>query len=590
MTFATVRPARPRGRAAASVRAIAAAFGLVAIASAGSAWAQTASSITPSSFRPPLESGPTGVVVAEGPGLDTPEGADRLTLSLASVEVEGGRPEMATETAAITAGLTGRTITAAEAFAAARRLEAAYARAGFVLARVALPAQTLTDAGVLKLIVIDGYVERVDASALPDRLRGRVEAMLAPVVGRPGLKMRELERRLLLAGDISGARLRSTLVAGSARGATVLVIDGAWKPVSGQLTFDNASSPQLGNWSGGIGLDAGNLLGGGELFYLRAGGLPQGGKQDDGYLSANPRSRTLAAGMVLPIGLDGLTANVEATQTRANPSHPWFRIGFGSVFERYSLRLRYPLVRSRAATIAVELGLDAQTDEQLIVHPITVPIAKDRLRILRAGVDGVWFTEAGGVLTGNLRISQGLSGLGARTAEDATPLLPLTRMGADADFRKLELSLAYSHPLATHAVLDLNLRAQSSFGDPLPQSEQMGIATPTALSTFDAGSLQGDNGYAMRAQLSSPWIVRRGDKALSASPYLFGATGRLRLEQPTFFEREQTAYGAYGLGLRLAAGAQDGRLFSVSVEWGRQHRTDDMPTDERVTLSGVVQF
>ncbi len=555
---------------------------------AGAAQAQTASQITPPSFRPPLQTVPGGIAVPDHPGLQTPEGAETLPLVLAQVEVEGGRPEMQAETAAVTDALVGRTITAAEVFAAARRLEAAYARAGYALVRVVLPAQTLGDGGRLKLIVVDGYVERIDASALPERLQERVQAILKPIVGRPGVRMPELERRLLLAGDISGARLRSALAAGSAHGSSVLIIDGVDRPVTGQWTFDNAPSSQLGDWSVGVGLDANNLFGQGEQFYFRAGGLPEDGR--NGYLSDNPRSRTLAAGIVLPIGLDGLTANVEATRTRANPSHPKNTLGFGSVFERYSLRLRYPMVRSRAATLAAEVGIDAQNDNLYVVHPIIVPLASDRLRVLRLSLDGVWFTAANGVVSGNVRVSQGLTGLGARTAADATPLLPLSRMGSDADFRKIEFGVAFSQPLARHLALDLAARGQSSFGDPLPQSEQIGIATPSALSTFDSGSLQGDSGYTMRAQLSSPWTVRAGEAALSASPYLFGAVGHLRLERPTFFERERSTYGAYGLGLRLATGVTDGVALSLSLEWGRQRRNDRLPGDDRFTLTGAVQF
>jgi hemolysin activation/secretion protein len=556
---------------------------------ASGAHAQTASQITPPSFRPPLQTGPAGVAVPEDPSLATPQGADRLPLTLAKVTVEGGRPEMAARTQAITRGLTGRTITAADVFDAARRLETAYARAGYVLARVVLPAQNLDDGGRLTLIVVDGHIERIDAETLPPRLRKRVLNTLTPLIGQSGLRLSELERRLLLAGDIAGARLRSTLAAGSVRGASVLIIDGDYRPITGQLTFDNNSSSALGDWSAGLGLDANNLLGLGELVYLRAGGLPEGG--DDGYVSRDPRSRTLSAGLVLPVGLDGLSMNLEATQTRANPSHPPLTIGFGSVFERYSLRLRYPFVRGRNLTLSGEMTFDAQNDDLYVVFPVTVPIAKDRLRIVRAGIDGAWFTPANGVLSGSARLSQGLTGFGARTAEDATPLLPLSRLGADADFHKLEYSLAYSYPVTPHLNLDLNVRGQTSFGEPLPQSEQLGVATPTALSAFDAGSLQGDAGFALRGQASSPWSARRARGAVSFTPYVFGAVGQLWLERPTVFERERTSVGAYGVGVRLTAGLTGGSgVASLALEWGQQHRDDNRPTNDRLSLTGAVQF
>ncbi len=51
--------------------------------------------------------------------------------------------------------------------------------------RVVLPAQQLRDGGDVRLRVVDGLVERVDAAALPPEIRGRIEAVLAPWSGDP---------------------------------------------------------------------------------------------------------------------------------------------------------------------------------------------------------------------------------------------------------------------------------------------------------------------------------------------------------------------------------------------------------------------
>jgi POTRA domain, ShlB-type len=46
----------------------------------------------------------------------------------------------------------------------------AYARAGYVLARVSVPDQKLNDHGVLRIVVVDGFVEKVEVDNAPDFL------------------------------------------------------------------------------------------------------------------------------------------------------------------------------------------------------------------------------------------------------------------------------------------------------------------------------------------------------------------------------------------------------------------------------------
>ncbi|TPL00800.1 ShlB/FhaC/HecB family hemolysin secretion/activation protein [Mesorhizobium sp. B2-4-16] len=553
------------------------------------AFAQTASQITPPTFRPPPGPDTAGVSIPESKGLEAPAGAEKLKVRLAGVHIEGGFADMADATRKVTAGLSRRTVTAAEIFAAARQLEAEYARAGYVLARVVLPAQKLTNGATLRLIVVDGFLERIDTGNLPERIRGRVEATLAPLVGKKGIRLSAIERKLLLAGDTPGARLRSTLKAGSAKGASVLVIDGKYRPIGGQVTVDNSLSPSLQRWSTGVGVDFNSLLGLGELVYLRAGGYPDGG--DQGLFSDDPRNRNYAAGIVVPIGHDGLTLNLEVSRTRANPDAEPGSLGFGSEFERYSASLRYPWIRSRALTVSSELSFDAQNDYLNAVTPVSLPIAEDRLRIIRFGTDATWFTPLGGVFVGNVMASFGIDSLGARMAADATPLLPLSRQGADADFQKLELSASYSQALAEHVGLDLLARAQTSFGKPLLQSEQVGLTGATGLSSFDAGALQGDSGYVVRGELSSPWYVPFTGGVIQVSPYVFGAVGEVRLEMPTALESASIVGASYGLGVKLGtAFASDPTNASLTLEWGRRHRDDHQSISDRFSLSGAIQF
>jgi hypothetical protein len=71
-----------------------------------SAFAQTASQITPPSFRPDLER-QSGFALPGTPGLATPAGAEKLFVKLSGVSIKGGLPALASEAAALEAKLTG---------------------------------------------------------------------------------------------------------------------------------------------------------------------------------------------------------------------------------------------------------------------------------------------------------------------------------------------------------------------------------------------------------------------------------------------------------------------------------------------------
>jgi hypothetical protein len=62
------------------------------------ALAQTASQITPPSFRPDLEH-QGGFALSGGPGLATPSGAEKLFVKLSGIHIKGGLPELAAATA-----------------------------------------------------------------------------------------------------------------------------------------------------------------------------------------------------------------------------------------------------------------------------------------------------------------------------------------------------------------------------------------------------------------------------------------------------------------------------------------------------------
>ena len=550
--------------------------------------AQTASQISPPSYAP-FQVTPQGpVTVPQDMPSTAPEGADKVDVQLNDVVIEGGTLDAAT-LAALKMQLTGKAVKASEIFVAARKIEAALARDGRILTRVIVPAQSLSNAATLRLVIVQGQIERIDTGALPVAGRARSAGLLAPLAGRADVTQREIERRLLLAGDVPGTSLRSTLTAGSTPGATVLVVEARYRPVMGFLTADNSLPATLGRHGFGLGLTLNSMLGAGETIYLRANGLPTLGRKTS-FLETTPRNRALAGGVILPLGLDGLTFNVELTDARTAPRHAASLPGFASRFRRLSNRLRYPVIRSRALTISTEASLDLQDEQVRIIEPAVFPLSLDRLRIVRGAGDVAAWLPGGGSLTGRVEASFGLNALGARSADDASPLLPLSRAGSDASFHKLELAGGIEQPVAAHLTLSVRARAQTSFGQVMANAEQIGIATQDGISPLPSGTIQGDVGYVGRAELRAPFVFALPFGSAQLAPYGFAAVGGVRLQQPTAFERRRTGATAHGLGLRLSGNAASGSPgLSAGVEYGRAHVGGRGHAD-RVAVTLITQF
>ncbi len=545
----------------------AAALGLMVTWVGGTALAQTASNLAPSTFQPQNQRSTGPVTVARDPGAPAPAGADQLFVTIGQVEIEGALPQLSGANEAFVENLRGKRVAVSEIFGATRRLENAYTTAGYALSRVVLPQQTLLDGGTLRIVVIDGFVERIDASRVPEPARARVQAVTNPLIGQRGILLNDIERALLLAGDTFGIRLSSTLSQGDSRGGTVLTLDGEFRTFTGSFGFDNSLSDTLGPVNLNAGVEANGLLGLGETFYFRAGGAP------DRFFSTDSQYRILAAGAVIPIGINGLTFNAEVTTSDTLPDADL--LPSSSNFDRLSLRLFYPWIRSRRVNLSSQLVLDRVSDSQdLVIGAASLPIFEDDLSILRASLDGTWQFENGSSLTGNATLSRGLDAFGA-SASVGPDDTPLSRQGASAVFTKLVLGARYDRPLDRNWSLSVNGRIQTSFGDPLVTSEQFSIAGPSELSTFDAGELRGDDGWVLRAELGRSQQTAVAGLPLVIKPYVFGAHGVLGVEQPTVLEQGTTRASSYGVGLDVFTIENSAyRSASVRVEYGRGERDD----------------
>jgi hemolysin activation/secretion protein len=546
-------------------------------------WAQirSPSQVTPPSLRPSV--GPSTDSLPESqPRVEAiPPASARLDVLIGKVRVQGTFAPLARKTDREIAKIRGRRLTVAEIYAIAAALERLYADAGYTLARVVLPPQKLIDGGTLTLAVVDGFIEAIDVAGVPGRVRGVVKSRVRPLIGRREITQGQIERALVLAGQLPGLKLKSTLVRGTAEGGVRLVLEGEHRLVTGEIGVDNRLAQSLGTWQLRGTIAVNGALGYGEQIYARLGRAdPQTIAGDESPLQIG------GGGAIVPLGANGLTLNPEYTHSNTLTPRQAAIPGSSGKFDRFALRLRQPVVTTRNASLNVDASVD-YLEQSVRLPEFDVTLNDDRYGAARIGADYGIVLPGG---TGIRFAAVASQGLGGRSNADAIQSgIPLSRMGASPDFSKVTASARISQPLLLGMRLDLATYGQTSFGKPLMQSEQFALDGPDAVSAFAAGTLPADQGVTFRGELARP--IRVAMNAATLSPYVFGAAGRGWLMNPTAVEQPVFDAGALGAGLRSSVGIGAWRSLNVDLELARQFT--DVPglrQGWRGNLSAVLVF
>lgn len=505
--------------------------------------APSPSQVTPRSLLPDVPLSSTQVVIPEGDGLQAPEGAADMAVTLGGVSVEGAFPEVSEQTDRIVAGLRGRRVTLKQIYAAATEIEAVHARAGFVLSRVAIPPQTLTDGGYLRIVVIDGFIEDISLDGIPARARRSVDARLGALKGRRHLTLADIQQPLLIAGDSPGLRLTSTLIRGTEMGGTKLVLDGKQHLLTGVLGFDNNLPEGLDTYGVNAQIALNSALGLGEQIYAFVGG----GYDITKLFSGNARVRALGGGVVMPIGDGRLSINPEATFSRTTPiATPGVPLTRGDL-RRLTLRTSFMAARRRDYSLSLNATVE-QIDETNLLTQFGLLISHDRFMAARMGFDYAQTSTTGHAVSIRAQLSQGLGDLGALQPGDLNSSTTFSRNGAGLDFTKLTMKIQANMPLLSALWLNLSARAQTAFDQAIFRSEQMLLEGSDGLSSYIGAVTAVDTGATVRGEVSRPFRYA----GVQFAPYAFGAGGVGEIARPTSVEPGTLRAVSVGGGIRLA--------------------------------------
>lgn len=348
-------------------------------------------------------------------------------------------------------------------------------RSGYGLATAWVPAQDLVG-GILLVEVDEGRIDAVRARGPGATL---VEQRLHGIVAGGPVRTDELERQLLLIGDMAG------LWVGEARlvregGRNILTVTTRYQRVQGLVRVDNWGTGSVGPVRAWAELDLNGLLRQGDGLAIEAAVTPLEPAEFQ-FIEARYQLPVGPAGTIVAVG--GYLGYTRSSGTNSE------LVGNSSGLQ---LTLAQPLSRSRESSLWLsgQLSLrDGALDRN------GIPVRDDRIVSATASLFGTG-RFAGGRVRGRVSLVQGLDVLD--TTQNNDPLA--SRADAGGVFTKLEAWAEYRRLLGGGFSIELASRSQVSDG-PLLASEEMGLGGPQFLRAFDYRERSGDEGVAASSEL-----------------------------------------------------------------------------------------
>lgn len=494
----------------------------------GQAFAQ-ATSVAPGRIEqdirpaPALESRPPVILDHGLFPQQVPAGATEVSFVLGSVSLSGNTVIATADLSVLWAGKIGKQISLAQAFRIAQAISTKYRNAGYVLSQALVPAQEISRTGqaVLKIEILEGYVERVRITGLQS---SRLQAIAAPIALERPLRMATLERSLLLLNEMAGVHAQSNLMPGDAANASVLEIVASREPPSFSASAHNRVAPSEGSvrYQANAVVDA--LLADFDQHTL---GLVTSGDKRMGLVSYDAE---------VPLGSSGLKASASLSSSDSRTDSATGEVHTAS--NNITIGLNYPLLLSRLSKVVLRTSLGGYDNRSEVAAGVT---SESRIRLWKTGLTADYSDKLDGVNLLDLEYSQGLSGLGASAADD--PLL----QGARPGFSKYALFAARLQNLGGNWSMLLALTAQAS-SDRMPTSEHLGLGGETFLRGYDPSEVIGENGSAGKLELR--YNLALG--SLGTTLYAYADAGQVSRMQLGGAPDLSYALASSGAGLRFS--------------------------------------
>lgn len=485
--------------------------------------------------QPELPKSGGEIVTPEKEGAVAPPGAEAATFVLSGVVVEGATVFQPADFLSLYDKYLGSTVSVKTIYDIAQAITTKYTAAGYVLSQAVVPPQKINGDGIVRIRVIEGYVDKVIIKGEVKGRRDLLEQYGEKIRAARPLTLAVLERYLLLASDLPGVTAGSTLIPSETTpGAADLIFEIGHKDVDAFASLDNRGGAYLGPWQLSGGLNLNSLAELYERTSLQVAATPlHAGELKYGRIA---HEETLDS--------EGTRLSLDAGYSDSHPGWTLKPNALRSHYLFYGMGLSQSVIRSRSENLT--LGGRAEAKNSVTDQIDQQQIIRDRLRILRGGGSYDWVDSAlatPAVSLVSVELSQGFDALGATSPGSSG----LSRSVGHADFFKVTLDASRNQRLSPDVFLQLGASAQWA-GVSLLSSEQFAFGGAQFGRGYDPAEITGDHGIAGKAELqySGPEIPA----VKSWQLYTFYDIGRVWNADPLASEYKTASAASAGLGIR----------------------------------------
>lgn len=387
----------------------------------------------------------------------------------------------------------GKKYTVAELQNIAAEIHQIYSSRGYV-AQGTLPRQDVTD-GVITIEIIEAKFGGVTFDleqkknlrrVSPETLEKFVSA--GQVVGQ-SINSLELDRALLITGDLPGVVIEGSLIAGEKEGETQVLLRAEDKPFYvGDVSLDNQGSRSTGTFRKNANLNFFSPRGIGDVVNLSA-------------LSTEGSTYGRLA-YSLPIGYDGLRVGVNASYMRyelitqeVQSTKPK---GDSKVL---GVDLQYPIVRGQITNLYANAALDAKYFKNEFLGSSGYETSSDyQLQVVSAGLSGSHYDDwiGGGVSSASVNLGLGRVDLSGSTATHRSN--DAAGAATAGTYGRLRLNASRHQNVREDLTLLVVASAQLANKN-LDSSEKFYLGGPSGVRAYPNSEGGGSEGYSLTVEL-----------------------------------------------------------------------------------------
>lgn len=478
-------------------------------------------------------------------GVNAPEGAEDINLTLRQITLQGAsHPEVFEDLAD---RYEGQEMSLADVYGLARAMTRTYRNAGYFLSQVIVPEQRI-DNGNVTFRVIEGFVSSVNiqgilqSNAVYAHAKKIIDRQIP--VGDGPLSNNDLEHTIFLLNDLPGVQARAVLApAESGRtGGTEITFDLSHSNVDGILAADTFGNTQIGTTrlTGIAGFNS--VFTGADRIEATGLMVPHDSELWYG---------DLAYSTFLTDEGDRLRVSMGATRTKPTlPDSQGGLLGIRGEVERYSIGYTHPITRGRRHNLVVSAGFDILNSKNLYAPGLESLETEDKTRMLNVGLNADWIDGFAGITQISASVSQGLSVFNATKAQDGNNS---RGNGADGSFTTVNAEVLRLQGLGYGFSALAGVSGQWA-SDPLLAAHEFGLGGTSYGRGYDLSELTGDHGAAAKVELIHTGFTNEN---LSSSmtlnrlqTYWFYDVGSVWQEDPLASEDHRDSLASVGMGIR----------------------------------------